>query len=111
MSVGFQAPDSGRPGRCLPPGPCYPCLPSVTWADMMETWSEVTHSGRLLAPPLDPRPLPTGRVFPQLFPATPSLPAPLTHPLWGFPLARGWPPWIPISRLISLDESLWPPTL
>ena len=111
MSVGFQAPDLGKPGRHLPPGPCYPCLPSVTWADVMKTWSEVTHSGQSLVPPLDPRPLPTGRVFSQLFPAAPSLPAPLAQPLWGFPFAHGWPPWIPISRLISLEESLWPPTL
>ena len=93
------------------PQALLPLPPLCHMADMMETWSEVTHSGRLLAPSLDPRPLPTGRVFPQLFPATPSLLAPLTHPLRGFPLARGWPPRIPISRLISLDESLWPPTL
>ena len=71
MSVGFQAPDSGRPGRHLPPGPCYPCLPSVTWADVMETWCEVTHSGRSLAPPLDPGPLPTGRSFPSCSPPPP----------------------------------------
>lgn len=86
-----------------PPRASLSCVPSLMWADKLETWGEVSHSGRYLAPPLDPRPLPTGLAFVQPLQARGSWPAlsPPTH-LGGFPLLNVGHP-----RFRSPDSSAW----
>lgn len=81
------------------------CRSHCGQAETGEAWSGVTllHDPR---PTLGPEPLPTGLAFPGR--SRLSLPA---STLGRRPFAHCWSPQIPVFRLISLDESLQPPTL
>lgn len=111
--VAGQLGDFSRPGCHLPCRASPSLCPSL-----LQAGPEVGQTGSILlgstGPTLGSGASAPRMAFSQMLRALPFLPAPAlpTHPpSGGSPFAHCWSSQIPISRLIGLDESVWPPTL